>query len=357
MTIKSHFTAPNLKPLTKLFALSLYACALTLPHQSMGADPVKKTALPVITKPVVQSSDDRIIKAIGTSRAVRSVTLYSKIDGDIAEIVPREEQMVAAQDVIIKLDNRNASLSARLAETQLKAAEIALRRAQQLRKNNVRSSANVEDAQIGVEKARIELLQAKEVLKDHTLRAPFAGFVGIAKVEVGDRITTDQPIITLDDRSTLIIEFGVAENYLSRLKKDMAITAQSANYPPKTIKGVIERIDSRVDPVSRTVLVRAAFANPLGDLLPGMSFAITLKLPGDDFLAVPELALQWRDGKSYVWRIDGDIAKRVEVLLVRRLNNNVLVQGDLKAGDRVVVEGVQRLRDGRSVQSIDAEGS
>ncbi len=313
--------------------------------------------VPVIVEAVGESRDSVLVEAIGTARARLSVTMYPAVDGEIVSFAVETGQLIKKNDVIMKLDSRDAGLQVRVADTRVKEAENALERARRLRDNNVRSKANVEDAEVILERAKLELSQAREALADHTMRAPFDGIVGIPRVEVGDRVTAASEIITIDDRTTLQVEFEVAERHLSRLVQDMPVKARTPSFRDKDIEGHIIKIDSRVDPVSRTVRVRAAFPNKDDSLRPGMSFFVHLDLPGEMLASVPELALQWQNGESFVWRIVDGASERVAVVSKRRLNNKVLIEGDVKPGDVVVVEGVQRLRNGRTVDISQSEGS
>ncbi len=123
-------------------------------------------------------------------------------------------------------------------------------------------------------------------------------------------------------------------------------------YPDRSFVGKVSEIDSRVDPISRNVRVRAAVANTADLLRPGMSFTVRLSMPGKTFVSVPELALQWdRDG-SFVWVIRQGKSEKVAVRPVRRTSGRVLVDGPLTSGETVVVEGVQRLREGRGVRVV-----
>lgn len=313
--------------------------------------------VPVLVEAAGEAPDEVTIEAIGTARAVRSVTLYPEVEGEVVALPIQSGQRVKADQVMMKLGDRSATLSVRVAETRVREAKSALIRADKLRQTNVRSPANVEDAEVILERATLELEQAQEDLADRTLRAPFDGIVGIPKIEIGDRVTPTMEIVTLDDRSTLLVEFEVAERYLSRLTLGMALDARTPTFPDRRIDGTVDEIDSRVDPVSRTVLIRAAFPNADDILRPGMSFFVTLVLPGPVMPTVPELALQWRDGASFVWKIDEGTAKRIDVIARRRLNDAVLVEGDITPGDLVVVEGVQRLRNGRHVDISVNRGS
>ncbi len=320
------------------------------------AQPEELEAVPVIVEAVGEARDEILIEAIGTARALRSVTLFPDAEGEVVEVPVTAGEAVTAGQVIMRLDEQDARLAVAVAQTRVAEAESALARANQLRRANVLALANVRDAEIVVERSKLELRQAEETLTDMTLTAPFAGFVGIAKVEAGDRVTRDSEIITLDDRSILWVEFELAERYLARLTLGMAIAARTPTFPGRAIEGRIEKVDSRVDPISRTVLVRAAFPNE-GDILrPGMSFFVALELPGPYMPAIPELALQWEAGESYIWRITGGHAERVDVVIRRRLDNRVLIEGAIRPGEMVVVEGVQRLRPDRPVTISAATG-
>ena len=127
------------------------------------------------------------------------------------------------------------------------------------------------------------------------------------------------------------------------------VAVRTPSYETRSFDGRVEYIDSRIDPTSRTVKVRAVIPNKEDVLRPGMSFVVEAKLPGTQHAVVPELSLQWRKGESYVWTVEDGKAVKVLVTVVSRLNSAILVDGSLKPGDLVVVEGVQRLRPGRPV--------
>jgi RND family efflux transporter MFP subunit len=156
----------------------------------------------------------------------------------------------------------------------------------------------------------------------------------------------------LDDRSQLRVAFAVPEAYLGRLKIGERVTVANVAYPERRFEGRVSRIDSRVDAATRQVRVEATVPNTNDLLRPGMSFQVQLHLPGARFVAVPELALQWDRAGAHVWAVRAGRAVRVPVRMVRRLQARVLLDGELRAGETVVVEGVQRLRDGRAVEVI-----
>lgn len=310
---------------------------------------------PVIVTRVTKERNDEEVAAIGTARALRSVTLFAKSEGEIMSFSVSAGDPIEQGRPLVELDASKARLAVDLAMKSLEDTRQKLKRAEYLKDRKVSSRAGVEDATIAVERAELEVRQAHEELRDKTLSAPFAGVVGIPKVEPGDRITPATELITLDDRSKLLVEFPIAEKFLSRIKVGDKVAASTPSYPRKQFSGHLAYIDSRVDPVSRTVMIRAELPNEEDLLRPGMSFAIKLELPGNEFPAVPELSLQWSQGQSYVWRVEGDNVRKTVVETVRRKNAIILVDGPLAPGDLIVVEGVQRLRDGTSVSYQEAE--
>lgn len=310
----------------------------------------RERKVPVVLERVGTKADDAVIEAIATARARRFITLYPEAAGEVAELAVHAGKRVAVGDVILKLESRSAQLAVDLAKVKVSEAETMLGRMQQLHQRKVNPLAKVDDARNVLERARLELKQAQEALSDRTMRAPLKGIVGIPKVEVGDRVTTTTPVVTLDDRRELLVEIEVAEEYLSRLAVGQKILARTPSFPERHFDGVVERIDTRVNPTSRTVKIRAKIPNGDDLLRPGMSFAVQLVIPGKSYPMVPELALQWAKGESFVWKIKNGVAQKVIVRTIKRENDVILVKGDIADGDMVVVEGVQRLRPGRAVR-------
>ncbi len=312
--------------------------------------PDKNRGVPVIVAKVDQAINNEMIAAVGTARARRSVMLHAETDGIIIELAPRAGDHVKKGDTIVQLDATKAQLAVQIATRRLEEARRQFGRSEFLQNRSVNSKAKVEDAKTAEERAELEHLQAEEAMHDLSIRAPFDGIVGIPNVEVGERVTTATPLISLDQRDDVQVEFEVAEKYLSRLSVGDAVTGRTPSYEGRSFAGRIEFIDSRIDPTSRTVKVRAVIPNKDDVLRPGMSFVVEVELPGEQYAVVPELSLQWRKGESYVWTVDDAKARKVLVTVVSRLNSTILVEGNLQPRQLVVVEGVQRLRPGRPVQ-------
>ncbi|MGH1349859.1 MAG: efflux RND transporter periplasmic adaptor subunit [Methyloligellaceae bacterium] len=305
---------------------------------------------PVIVESVTETSNDNIIEAIGDGRAIRFVTLYTNTAGEITEFPVKPADHVKKDDIILRLNSQKAELGVKVARTKLLEAQRKAERARQLKKQNVTSQANVDDADTILARAQLELDQATEALSDRVLRAPFSGILGIPKVEVGDRVETNSEIVTLDDRTSLTVEFHIPEHFHSRIKPGLKVKASTPSVADSHFTGSVSSIDSRIEAASRSVKVRATIPNKGDKLRPGMSFAVEIIIPGETRATIPELALQWGKGESYVWRINDGKAQRVIVKMVRRISSNILIEGDIKKGDLIVIEGVQRLRPGIQVE-------
>jgi RND family efflux transporter MFP subunit len=304
--------------------------------------------------PATEVLDTAVLDVLGSALAARSVTLFPAAAGEVLEVRFRAGQAVQAREVLLRMDDRQQRLAVDLAAARLDAARRLLARYEATRGTGAVPGSVIDEAESGVRLAEIALRQAREALADRVLRAPFTGVVGLAEVEPGDRVALDTAITTLDDRRTLQVAFELPEVHAARLRTGQALTVSNPAFGERRFGGRIAQIDSRVDPVSRNLRLRADVPNADDVLRPGMSFQVRLELPGQPFVAVPELALQWGREGAYVWAVRQGRAEQVPVRSVRRVASQVLVEGTLRVGEPVVVEGVQRLRAGRAVAPVGA---
>jgi membrane fusion protein, multidrug efflux system len=309
-------------------------------------------ALPVIVAKAIEAQDIAAVEVLGSALALRSVTLYPAAAGEVVEVGFKAGQVVREGQVLVRLEDRRQRLAVDMASARLDAARRLLARYEQTGSSGAVAGSVLDQARNELRQAEIAQAQAREALADRTVQAPFAGVVGLAEVQAGDRITTETVITTLDDRSRIRVAFSVPEAYLGRLAIGHALQVANVAYPGRHFEGRLARMDSRVDPVTRQVRVEALVDNRDDLLRPGMSLRVDLRLPGSRFISVPGLSLQWDREGSHLWVVRDQRAVRVPVRMVRRLQARVLVDGPVRVGEAVVVEGVQRLRDGRPVEII-----
>lgn len=312
--------------------------------------------VPVVLEPVVEMLDDTPLDVVGSGAALRSVALRPAVAGEVARVGFRAGQRVEAGQLLVQLVDRTQRLAVDAAAARLDAARALQARYEATRGTGAVPGSLIDEAASQLRLAEIELAQAREALADRAVRAPFAGVVGLAEVEPGDRVTTDSVLTTLDDRRRLLVDFALPERYLARLRPGQALTVSNPAFGDRRFDGRIAQLDSRIDPATRNLRLRAEVPNA-GDLLrPGMSFQVRLALPGERHAAVPELALQYGREGAHVWAVREGQARQVPVRTLRRIGDRVLVAGALRIGEPVVVEGVQRLREGRAVAPVARRG-
>jgi RND family efflux transporter MFP subunit len=315
------------------------------------------TGTPVIAARVRTLRDDLEFSAIGTGLALRSVTLRAPASGEITDLAIAPGARFGAGDVLLRLRDTDERLALALAEARLARATSERNRYRALQDTGAAATARFEEAETDFKVARIAVEQARADLEDRSLRAPFDGVSGLARVEVGDRIAVDDAIASYDDRSRILVEFDLPEALLGRVRIGLEVSAQTPAVEGRSFDGEVVAIDSRVEAATRTARVRAAIDNA-GDLLrPGASFSIRLDLPGKSYPAVPELALQFSRGALQVWRVSDGTAEPVRVELVRRRDGQVIVDGPLTEGEQIIVEGTQRLRPGIAVNVLNDAGA
>jgi len=317
-----------------------------------GGDPASSTArapAPVVVERVRFASDAAVVEAIGTGRAARAVELSPEAAGRVVAIDLEPGERVEAGAPLVELEAERERLAVELARLELEDARRQLDRFERIAPGGAVSESQVDSARVAVASAEIALEQAEVALAERTLRAPFAGVPGIAEVDVGDRVDEESEIASFDDVSAILVDFEVPEAFLAGVERGAELELRSWARRGERFTARVEAIATRIDPVARTVRVRARAANPERRLKPGMSFAVRLPLAGERFPSVPSIAVRWERDGAFVWRVSAGRAERVLVEVLKRSDAQVLVDGELAAGDRVVVEGLQGLRPGREV--------
>jgi RND family efflux transporter MFP subunit len=172
---------------------------------------------------------------------------------------------------------------------------------------------------------------------------------------VGDRVTGGAEIVTLTDRSEILIDFRVPERVVSRLAPGMPLEARALALPGRALEGEVHAIDTIVDSTSRTLRVQGKLDNADDALRAGMAFEVYLAFPGEALPAVDPLSVQWSSEGPYVWAVRDGKSVRVPVVIRQRNADAVLVEGALEIGEPVVTEGVQSLRPGGEVRVAEPQ--
>ena len=278
--------------------------------------------------------------------------LYADAAGEVVAVNFSAGDKVSAGQTLLQLEADDEKLAVELARIELADAERLLDRYRRTESSGAVTVSALDDAKSAVDRAHIVLQRAQVALKYRTLKAPFAGYMGLTTIDPGARIGEDTAVASLDDRSVLIVSFSVPEILLGQLPVESKIALSTWSNRGTQAVGTVVEVDSRIDPQTRTFLVRAHVDNSADELRPGMSFRILLTLEGGRYPVVPEVSLQWGGDGAYVWTIQNGKAKRVDATIVQRSEGMILIDADLPEGTLVVAEGVQSMREGLPVRDV-----
>lgn len=306
----------------------------------------------VVTAPVVQKPIAIRIEALGTAHANEAVEVTSKAGNKVLAVRFDEGQWVRRGHVLVELDGAQDRADLAAAEAARAESRSAYARSRDLYAQQALSQSQLEQIEATLKGNEARVASAAARVADTVIRAPFDGRVGLRRVSVGALVSPGTMITTLDDTRTMKLDFDISEIFIAILKPGLTVAATSIAYPGVSFDGMVESVDSRVDPVARSIKVRARIPNPEGRLRPGMFLTIEVSRDPIPGLVVPEEALVPERGKVYVFVVtDGKVSRR-EVAIGRRSPGEVEITGGAAAGERVVIEGTQKIREGSVVHEL-----
>lgn len=313
--------------------------------QRFGGGEVLVDVAPVTAERLVDT-----IQAVGTTRANEAVTITSKVAGRVADIRFREGDTVRAGAVLLRLDAVEILAERDEAVARQTRARQNYERGVKLRDARAVTAVRTEELAQELAEAEAAVAQIEARLRNYELKAPFSGRLGLRKVSQGALVTPGDEIVTLDDISVVKLDFDVPETALSSVHPGLLVTARSAAYPDVVLEGVVSTINTRIDPATRAVTVRAELANREGLLRPGMFLTVDLAYGAKEgALMIPEEAVVALDDGMFVFAIVDGKAQRRPVQLGRRRPGQAEIVSGLAEGEIVVVGGIQKVRPGAPV--------
>jgi membrane fusion protein, multidrug efflux system len=308
----------------------------------------------VVAAPARREAISVAIEAIGTANANEAVDVTSKTSNIVTAIHFSDGQQVRAGDVLVELDRAQASAELAASTADFTESRSQFNRSRELLATEALSKAQHEqlEATMKANEARVSAASAK--VADTYIRAPFSGRVGLRRVSLGKLINPGTVITTLDDTSSIKVDFSVPDIYVATVRDGLMLTARTTAYPGRDFGGRVASIDSRIDPVTRAITVRALVPNKDAALKPGMFLTVELAREQRQALIIPEEALVPEQARQFVYVVaNGHVSKR-EVQIGRREPGRVEVAQGLKEGERVVTEGTLKLREGATVRELVA---
>jgi membrane fusion protein (multidrug efflux system) len=287
-------------------------------------------------------------QGVGALRSRQGVTLRPEVSGRISRLGFADGQRVKRGQLLVQLDDTLQQAQLQQAEAQASIARTNLQRNRELLAANFVSQSMVDQTAAALQVAEAQVALAKAQLARMRIEAPFDGSAGIRLVNVGDYVKDGADLVNVEDTSSVLLDFRLAERYVSRLKTGQQVEAQLDAIPGRTFKGHVDAVDSVLDANGRSLLVRARLQNPGGELRSGM-FARTriVFATRGNAMVVPEEALVPLAGKQYLVKVvdgpKGKQSQRIEARIGMRLPGKVEILEGLAPGDQVVTAGQARL--------------
>ncbi|MBX3146109.1 MAG: efflux RND transporter periplasmic adaptor subunit [Gemmatimonadales bacterium] len=296
---------------------------------------------------VTEARSETVIDAItatGQIESMQSVELRPDVDGRLIDIFVHEGATVAAGAPLFKVDDAELKAQVAQAEANRDLAEQALTRTNQLLAEKAAAPADVERAEASARSARAALELLKVRLDRTVVRAPWAGVAGARFVSVGDYVTQNTRLITLQTISPQRAAFQIPERYSERLKVGQTVSFNVAALQGRVFTGRVDFVDPQVQLPGRTITVKAVVPNPRRELAAGMFIEVRLEtMRRDNAVVVPEEAILALPRGTVVWVVKGEQPEQREVTLGVRTPGFVEILSGIDPGDRVVVGGAERL--------------
>jgi len=306
----------------------------------------------VETAAVATARIEEDVAAIGTLRSNESIVVRPEISGRISEIGFTEGTRVEKGQLLVALDSSVYAAEVQQARANLALAETNFKRTTDLERDKFVSATAKDQSLNALRVAQANVALAEARLAKTQIRAPFSGVIGIRQVSVGDYVKEGQDLATLEDISSLKVDFRLPEVLLTDLRRGQPVEVASDAIANRTYTATLDAIDPLVDQNGRAVILRARLKNADGQLRPGMFVRTRLILAErPQALTVPEEALMPSGADQFVYKVVDGKATRVKVKTGLRRGAQVEVTEGLQAGEVVVTAGQIKLREGAAVRA------
>lgn len=319
--------------------------------QSAGGPPGGFGPVLVVAESVQSEMLVTTVEALGTAKANESITLTANVMDTIRRVNFDDGDYVKAGTVLVELTNQEEEAQLAEARANLDEARRQLRRLEDLDRQGIAATSEVDEARSAAAAAEARLNTVIARLEDRLIRAPFSGLLGFRDVSPGTLLQPGGAITTLDDISKIKLDFSVPETVLSRMQPGRKIIAQSASTGEREYVGTIRTIGSRVDPVTRAAIIRAIIDNADHALRPGTLMTVRIVTEEKLALVVPERSVVQTGDRAIVYVIGDDLKAqpRPVTLGIRQAGRVEIVTG-LTAGESIVTDGVIKMRPGVQVR-------
>jgi len=338
-----------------LFALATFSLALGCGGDEEAGAGGRPATPVVVSSPFEYEFADRL-EALGTALANESVVITARVAETVSRVHFDDGQFVEAGTILAELERTEEVAQLAVARANRADARIRFDRVADLAKSGTESQSRYDEVRTALAGAEAHVAELEARVSDRRIRAPFAGMLGLRDVSPGTFVQPGDPITTLDDIDRIKLDFSVPETFLGMLRPGLEVRTQSAAYPDRVFVGTITAIDSRINPDTRAVRVRAEIENADHAIRPGMLLTLVLRANPRRSLAVVEQALVPRGPSQFVVVLDSeDQPNRIEIRIGRRVPGIVEVISGLESDARLVIDGASLIRPGGAVRILREE--
>ncbi len=298
------------------------------------------------------------LEAIGSISAVQGVNITPEIGGIVSEIAFESGAVVNKGDLLVRLDTSTEEAQLRALEAQASLARVNAERMRQLRADNTVSQSEFDTADATLKQAQANADAIRAAIEKKTIRAPFAGKLGIRQVNLGEYLDNGKSIVSLQSLSPVYADFSMPQQELAKLKPGMKVRVTTDAYPAQKFDGELTAINPDLDSVTRSIRLQATLENREQLLRPGMFARVEVLLPVEHkVLIVPATAILSAPFGDSVYVIEpatnnpanGLVARQQFVRTGRSRGDFISIENGLKAGVKVASSGVFKLRNGAPV--------
>ncbi|WP_306262425.1 efflux RND transporter periplasmic adaptor subunit [Pararhizobium sp. IMCC21322] len=290
-----------------------------------------------------------LFSALGNVQAEARVRVLSETSGRVTAVHMVPNVRIAAGSLLVSLNDELENIAVRTAQIQLRQAQETLSRYAKLASTGTLTNTSLADAQVTVDIAQAALDKASYDLEQRSIVAPIDGTPGLTDVQVGAYLNAGSELVTLTNTDSLTVEFTLPDRASELLRPGYPVRVTAPSRPGAVLEGEITAFDNEIDPQTRLIGARARFANVGRVLQPGSIVNVLVSNTNDPLPSVPVSALTWSREGATVWVANEGKVSKVPVVVRSRENDMVWLDADLEDGAQIVIEGVQKLREGSQV--------
>ena len=303
---------------------------------------------------------ETLLTSVGTLEAVQGVMVTAELKGKVENIAFEPGAKVQAGDLLVQQDISSETAQLRASEAAVKLAKITLERTRKLLTEKTVSQSEYDNADAQYKQAAAQADNIRAAIAKKTIRAPFAGRLGIRLINLGQTLNEGDAIVSLQSFDPIFVNFSLPQQQLAKVRPGLTVRMTTDALPGRTIEGKITAINPAVDTATRNIKIQATAANPGEQLRPGMFVSVNVVLPTrEKVLPIPATAVLYAPYGDSVFVVEEKknekknqpsmIVRQQFIRLGEKRGDFIAVASGLKEGETIASTGVFKLRNGQSV--------